>query len=123
MKIHEFARGYCSNLLRVVDSKSVYEQLQEQDDFPYDAIRVNEDGVLTKVVYLDDTDRYIDIYELMSYDRADIVKLKDVDLLQVYDNYMSLIDTEDINIADTVHLAREWRALREKEEKNAGLLS
>lgn len=123
MKIHEFARGYCSNLLRVVSAKTVYEQLQEQDDFPYDDIRVSDDGVLTKVVYIDDNDRYIDIYELMSYDRADIVNMKDVDLLQVYDNYMSLIDTEDVSIADTVHLAREWRALREKEEKNAGLLS
>lgn len=123
MKIHEFARGYCSNILRVVSSQSVYEQLAAQDDFPFDDIRIGEDGTPTKVVFIDDNERFIDIYELMSYDREDIIRTKDVDLIQVYDNYMGLLDTEDVKIADTVHLAREWRALREKEEQNVGLLS
>ena len=123
MKIQEFAQNYCSNLLRVVDSKSLYDKVKEKDDLPYDAIRISEDGILTKVVYIDDNDRFMDIYELISYSKEDILATKDVDLIQVWNNYMALLDDDEISLSDTLRLAREWRMLRDKEEQNAGLLS
>lgn len=124
MKIQEFARSYCSYLLRAVSSQAIYDRIREQDDFPYEDIRIGEDGLPTKVVYLDDNqERFIDIYELISYSREDVEATKDPDLLLVFENYMSQIDTEEVDIADTLRLAREWRELRDKEAASAGLLS
>lgn len=123
MNIHEFARTYCSTLLRAVNAKSIYQQIIEKDDLPYEDIRMNDDGVPTKVVYVDDNGRFIDIYELITYSEEDIKATQDEDLIQVFNNYMSMIDTQELSFSDTLRLAKEWRVLRDKEEQNAGLLS
>lgn len=123
MTIDEYARTYCSHLIRAVSSRSLYEQIKERDDFPYDDIRVDENGDLSKVVFVDDNDRVINIYELISYSEEDIKATKDADLIQIWENYMSLLDSQDVTIADTLKLAREWREARDREEQNVGLLS
>ena len=123
MTINEYAKTYCSDLLRAVNSKSLYEQILEKDDLPYEDVRITEDGVMSKVVYIDDSGRFIDVYELITYSEQDIIATKDEELIQVYYNYMSMIDTQELNFSDTLRLAKEWRELRDKEEKNAGLLS
>lgn len=124
MTIHEFAKTYCSDILRVVNSKSIYEQIIEKDNLPYEDIRIDEEtGLPTKVIYLDDSGRFIDIYELITYSEEDIKATKDTDLIQAYEIYISMIDTQELSISDTLRLAKEWRSLRDKEEANAGLLS
>lgn len=123
MTIDEYARTYCRHLLRDVNADSLLEKIKERDDLPYDDIRYDENGDFTKVVFIDDSDRAISIYELISYSDEDMMATKDEDLIQVYNNYMALLNSKDVTILDTVKLAREWREARAREEESLGVLS
>lgn len=121
MTIHDFAKQFCPSVLESRGSKQLYDIIKERDDFPYDEIMVTEEGGMSKVVFIDDT-RYIDVYELIAYSQTDVEAMKDPELLQVYNNYMEQLDLRDVSILDTIGLAKEWVAQRDKERADAGLL-
>lgn len=121
MNISEFAHTYCSHILREVTAASLYEQIAAKDDLPYDDIQMTEDGVMSKVVYVDDDGRTIDIYELIAYSKSDVEATKDEDLIQVYNNYMAQVDVEAVNLEDMLRLVREWKEARMREDANGYL--
>lgn len=116
MNINEFAHSHCSHIIRSVSAASLYEQLASKDDLPYDAIDYSEDGVLTKIVYLNDEGRKMDIYELIAHTAEDIDASGDEELIQVYHNYMANIDIEPVDFADMLQLVRKWKAARDLED-------
>lgn len=80
------------------------EAVKEADFLPYDDIIVY-DGVLQKIVYLD-KDTPFPVTELLSYTRADVDKMDDCPLKDVYNIYMENIDETDMDIQSIMQAAR-----------------
>lgn len=123
MNLIEYANSHCQSLLQSQNSKSIFEMIEEHDDLPYDDIRPNDDGVLEKVVFIDN-DRYISVFDLLSYSRADILAMNDQALLSVFDNYMETVEVENLDIFNILHLLQKYKNVKAQEEMDAnGLLS
>lgn len=58
------------------------------DIFPCDFVAV-ENGERIKMLYYADGGKEIAVLDLLSYKREDIIKLKDEDLVELYDTYTS----------------------------------
>lgn len=118
MNINEFAHTHCSHIIRAVSAASLYEQIAAKDDLPYDDIDYSEDGVITKIVYLNDEGRKMDIYELIAHTPDDINASGDEELIQVYHNYMANIDIEPVDFEDMLQLVRKWKVARDLEDSD-----
>lgn len=95
---------------RIINPKDI---VKNRDDLPYDDI-IYIDGELQKVVYITE-DTAISIVELISYTRDDILKTGDVDLINVYDNYMEQVDVKDMDIMSLIAAAQIF--MKDKKEE------
>lgn len=94
---------------KVIESKisNPYQLIEESDDLPYDRIGIDDSGVLTKLIEIDD-ERVISIYDLISYSSVDEIEASDKELREVYEIYMTQIDLKDPKIADIQSMARDY---------------
>lgn len=90
--------------------------VMEQDSLPYDKIALDENGNFTKMVEITE-ERCIPVVELISYTKEEIDKTNDDNLRDAYNAYMSLIDVQDIEIADIIASARKYDNIRKKREE------
>lgn len=93
-----------------------YTRIAQLDCLPYDIIGPDSEGHLTKLVEISDT-RTISVMELIAYTREDIVKLNDLELLNVWEAYMEEVDIEDLNISDIMACVKQYKMMGE-ERKN-----
>lgn len=103
---------------RIVNPKEI---VKNRDDLPYDDI-IYIDGELQKVVYITD-DSAISIVELISYTRDDIVKTGDIDLINVYDNYMEQVDVKDLDIVSLIAAAQIFMKDKKDERLRLSVLN
>lgn len=93
-----------------------YTRIAQLDCLPYDIIGPDSEGHLTKLVEINDT-RTISVMELIAYTREDIVKLNDLELLNVWEAYMEEVDIEDLNVSDIMACVKQYKMMGE-ERKN-----
>lgn len=93
-----------------------YTRIAQLDCLPYDIIGPDSEGHLTKLVEISDT-RTISVMELIAYTREDIVKLNDLELLNVWEAYMEEVDIEDLNVSDIMACVKQYKMMGE-ERKN-----
>ena len=123
MTIVEFAHTYCEHMLREVSAEDLYQQIADKDDLPYDDIIINESGVPAKILYVDDDGRTIEVLELLAYSKEDVLRTKDYDLIQLWENYMEQIDVQEANLEDLLQLVKDWTEARKREDSVDGLSS
>lgn len=104
---------------RLVDP---YERVANNDDLPYDVVGPDESGRLTKLVEIEDN-RFISVVDLISLSAEDVAALNDPPLLTVWENYMSQIDMQDMNITDILECVKTHNAVTAKREAQLGVLS
>lgn len=121
MFIQDFIRDYypVEDRIQALNSDP-YKMIEEADDLPYDYIGLDDYGVLTKLIRIDDV-RRISVADILSMTREEC--LEDPQLLTVYDIYMSQIDVQDVNITDIMASARQYKDSKKKGENVAGVLS
>lgn len=100
---------------RIINPKEV---IKNRDDLPYDDIKY-VDGELQKIVYIDDDD-FISVAELISYTIDDISKIPNNDLKQLYDNYMSQINVEDVDLLSLISAAQVF--MKDKKDERMRML-
>ena len=92
-----------------------FKRIMDNDDLPYDDIRMYE-GKLQKVVYLSD-DEVIPVFELLSYTAEDIKKLNNAELSSVYNAYMDNIDVTDMTIEEIMSAVQDYSRAKENKER------
>lgn len=97
-------------------------RIAESDDLPYDKIGPDENGVVTKLVEVDDN-RYVSVDELIGYTRDELVSSQDQALLEAFDAYMSQIDLTDLNIIDILECVRTHKEINDKRKAQLNVLS
>lgn len=97
-------------------------RIAESDDLPYDVIGPDENGIITKLVEIDDN-RFVSVDELIGYSREELLTAQDPALLEAYDAYMAQIDLTDLNILDILECARTYKAVRDKKKEQYDVLS
>jgi len=90
--------------------------VMERDNLPYDKIGLDENGNLTKMVEVDD-EHYIPVVELISYTPEEIATMSNDNLKIVYNSYMSMIDLQDVEIADIMASARKHAEIKRRREE------
>lgn len=123
MYITEFIKDHYPIRDKLVNMLSnPYTKVANNDDLPYDIIDYDESGQMTKLVEVEE-DRYVSVIDLISMSREDIVARDDLALLNVWDNYMSMIDIHDVNIADIFECVRAHDLVKGKREEQLSVLS
>jgi hypothetical protein len=80
---------------RIADLKSnPLKSFIDSDIFPCDFVDV-ENGEMVKMLYYANGAKDIAVLDLLSYRREDLVRLKDQDLLDLYDTYTEQFDFDD----------------------------
>lgn len=92
-----------------------YTRIANMDDLPYDKIGPDENGVITKLVELEEG-RWISVVDLMSMSEDEVEKSGDDALKLVYDNYMSQIDLQELNMIDILNSLRSHKEFASKRE-------
>lgn len=100
---------------RIINPKEI---IKNRDDLPYDDI-LFIDGEFQKAVYIDD-DTAISVAELISYTHDDIKKVSNRDLILLYENYMSQINVEDVDIMGLISAAQVF--MKDKKNERMRLL-
>lgn len=113
-------REYISEMYPIEDklraiASDPYTAILENDDLPYDDIRM-VDGVLQKVVEIS-SDSYISIMELLSYDAADVEKMKDEEFKQLYYAYMDNVEVSPLTLERIMSSVREVRKHKEAKKE------
>ena len=98
-----------------------FKRIANADDLPYDAIGPDEYGNITKLVEVED-DRYISVFDLLSYERDELETSRDTALLNVYDIYMEQIDLQDVNLMDIMESAKSHKAKLDKDKEKLDVL-
>lgn len=98
-----------------------FKRIANADDLPYDAIGPDEYGNITKLVEVED-DRYISVFDLLSYERDELETSKDTALLNVYDIYMEQIDLKDVNIMDIMASAKRHKEKLDRDKEKLDVL-
>ena len=99
-----------------------YERIAQMDDLPYDKIGPDEFGTITKLVEVEEG-RYISVLELISLTKDEIEMVEDLPLQIVWENYMSQVDLQDLNIIDIMDSVRQHQKLSSMREEQVGVLS
>lgn len=99
-----------------------YKRIADSDDLPYDKIGPDDNGVITKLVEIDEN-RFISVSDLIGYNREEVVATKDVALLEVYDAYMSQIDLTDLNIIDILECVHTHKNIVNERQAKLDVLS
>lgn len=99
-----------------------YKRIADSDDLPYDVIGPDDNGVVTKLVEVDEN-RFISVSDLIGFSRSEVVASKDVALLEVYDAYMSQIDLTDLNIIDILECVHTHKNIVNERKAKLDVLS
>lgn len=99
-----------------------YKRVAEMDSLPYDVIGPDENGVVTKLIEIDDT-TFIPVVELISYSRDDVEKMTDEAFKVAYFAYMDNVDIMDVSFIDLQECAREFIANSQKRRSKLDVLS
>ena len=86
------------------------------DIFPFDFID-NQDGELVKMLYYADGKKTISVLNLLSYRREDLVRYKDMELLELYDIYTEDLHLEELDMENPIKL----EDIRQESLKRRGL--
>lgn len=95
-------------------------KVKMHDDLPYDLIALNSDGVMSKMLYLDDTGATISVWDLLSSTPEE--RARDESLNLLYDNYMQQVEEQDLEIEDLLKSAKEYRKHNEAQMRKANEL-
>lgn len=87
----------------------------ERDDLPCDEVRA-VDGVLQKVVYISD-EEFVPVFDLLSYTKEDVEKLKDADFKKVWLAYMENVDVQDLDIDSIITASKEYQNSRKRKKE------
>lgn len=98
-----------------------YTRIANEDDLPYDKIGPDSNGFVTKLVQVNDEDRYISVIDLISLSEDD--RKNDPELANIYDIYMTQVDIEDVNISDIMKSVEAYKSLKKSAEDQVGVLS
>lgn len=99
-----------------------YTRVATMDDLPYDVIGPDESGHITKLVEIDD-DRSISVVDLISMTKEDVENEKDPALMNVWENYMSQIDLQDLNVIDIMEAVKQHRIILKQRKEKLDVLS
>lgn len=99
-----------------------YKRIADSDDLPYDIIGPDDNGVVTKLVEVEEN-RYVSVNDLIGYTRQELIDANDTPLLEVYDAYMSQIDMTDLNIADIFECVRLHKNVADQRKEQLNVLS
>lgn len=86
------------------------QMILENDIFAYDYFEKDETGRPIKMLYYNDYKSSISVIDLLSFKREDLLKMEDIPLLELWDNYMSQYDFDSTVFEGIIDLKR----LREK---------
>ena len=98
-----------------------YTRIANEDDLPYDKIGPDSNGFVTKLVQVNDEDRYISVIDLISLSEDD--RKNDPELANIYDIYMTQVDIEDVNISDIMKSVEVYKSFKKSTEDQVGVLS
>lgn len=99
-----------------------YRRIAESDDFPYDKIGPDEDGIPTKLIEIDDC-TYIPVMELISMTKEEVEQKNDPVFKEIWEEYMKDIDVQAVNVIDIMECVRTYREMRARKEEQASVLS
>ena len=99
-----------------------YKRIDNMDDLPYDIIGPDNDGVITKLVEVEDN-RYISVMDLIGLTKEEVTTSGDIALQNVWDAYMSQIDLQDMNIVDIMDCVKQYQSIVKGREEKLGVLS
>ena len=105
--LREFIAG-CYNIDSLVRAKlqDPLKQIMEADCLPCDGVRPVE-GVLQKVVFLDDTEEeFISVVELLAMDEDDASKHENADMLDIWKTYMGELKVEPMTMDMLINSAK-----------------
>ncbi len=84
-----------------------YKRIEEMDSLPYDVIGPDDNGVVTKLVEIDET-TFMPVLELITYTKSDVEKMTDEAFKTAYFAYMDNVDVMDVSFVDLQECAREF---------------
>ena len=96
-------------------------QVMENDDLPYDEIKL-VDGIYQKVVMLDDTE-YIAITDLLMLTKEEVDQMKDESFKQVYKAFMENVEVEIVDINNISNSLKELDSMKKRKQELLGRLS
>ena len=99
-----------------------YKKIANDDDLPYDVIGPDDNGVVTKLVEVEEN-RYISVMDLISMSEEEVNRTGDQPLITVWRAYMEQIDLEDMNLLDIMESVRRYGDVVKKREEQFGVLS
>lgn len=110
---------YIANLYPIKDRvKSLLEDpikiIAESDALPYEVIEDDGYGELTKCMYY--KDGVIPVWEILSYDRDEVMATKDEELITIWENYMEMVTVEDVNIGQLYTLSNAYKEQKSKDK-------
>lgn len=86
--------------------KDPYTLVKESDDLPFDEIKYI-DGKIQKVVECADGE-YIPVFDLLLYDKEDVLKMQDSAFKEMYLAYIDQIDIKSVSIQEIMSAVREY---------------
>lgn len=98
-----------------------YATIANEDGLPYDEIGPDEDGNITKLVVVNNEGRKISVIDLITLTPEELDT--DLELKNVYENYMMQVDLEEVNLCDIAKMAKSYKDLKKRSEEAAGVLS
>ena len=116
MTLREFVKDvyHIENRLRLMKLDPV-KQVMERDDLPYDEIKM-VDGVLQKVIMLDDTE-FIPILDLLTLTKEDVESIKDEEFKAAYNGFMDNVDVTVIDVQNIINSINELDSMQDKKNK------
>lgn len=99
-----------------------YKKIANADDLPYDVIGPDDNGVVTKLVEVEDN-RYISVMDLISMTADEVNRTGDQALISVWGAYMEQIDLEDLNLLDIMESVKKYGDVVKNREAKFGVLS
>lgn len=110
--IHNRIKELCTN---------PFTTIANEDGLPYDEIGPDEEGHITKLVLVNTEGRKISVIDLITLTPEELEA--DLELKNVYDNYMMQVDLEEVNLCDIAKMAQMYKDSKKQSEEMAGVLS
>lgn len=98
-----------------------YSAIANEDGLPYDVIGPDDEGHVTKLVFVNTDGRTISVIDLITLSPEE--READLELATIYETYMSQVDYEEVNLSDITKMAQSYKDFRKRSEEAAGVLS